>query len=194
MANRDLNRHDTESRSWIHSRPRAASWFNSARRSVQTPLVALATRVTRKRLLFCLDVPERPGSGPCVVGANSVIAGWLIPPPRCVLRSITVYVDGTNVAEARHGFPRPDVLRALPGCKGANNSGFEATLSLERWVGHSAELVIEAEWGDVPSDWPKSSSTCRRRLSSRTTIGSRRSGPSSPKTSGRPANCGLIII
>jgi len=85
-----------------------------------------------------LDLPA-PGS---IVGGELVeVRGWAADANGSV--AVDLDVDGTPVAHARLGFPRPDVAAAL-GTPAAGLSGWECLLDLQSLAGGRPEVSIAA--------------------------------------------------
>jgi hypothetical protein len=83
-----------------------------------------------------LDVPLNGDT----LTANANIAGWAWALPG--ISSIDVFVDGTRIASATYGVPRPDVATAQPGAPG--NTGFQYSLDTTKFPNGGHSIIVKA--------------------------------------------------
>ena len=80
-----------------------------------------------------------PQTGDVLTGSANV-AGWAWALPG--ISSIDVFIDGTRVASATYGMPRPDVVTAQPGAPA--NTGFQYSLDTTKFPNGSHAVVVKA--------------------------------------------------
>lgn len=83
-----------------------------------------------------LDVPQNGDT----LTANANIAGWAW--ALLGISSIDVFVDGTRIASATYGLPRPDVATAQPGAP--SNAGYQYSLDTTKFPNGSHSIIVKA--------------------------------------------------